>query len=293
MEGLTFGQYIVVSRGVRKGTLNCRCACGVEKEVSVQHLRSGRSRSCGCVRKLHVLVPSQHVPYRAAWSAGGQRHVIDMTGTTVGFLTVRKPASVPSGAGGWWECECACGTTQVRRGADLRKGKASSCGCMCAAGVGTVRYNHPLRSLWSQMHARCTNVKHPNYHQYGGRGIRVCTRWDDFDMFVADVGPRPGSKSLDRINNDDGYCPANCRWATPKEQGRNTRQCIETIVDGQRFPAIAAAQEFMGVSKSTITAARRASRQSDTGVVKIKGHEVYFKQANIPAAKNDLSLKPE
>ena len=74
------------------------------------------------------------------------------------------------------------------------------------------------------MRQRCRNPKNKNFRHYGGRGIRICKRWDNFEIFLADMGPRPAKGySIERRDNDKNYCPSNCYWATRKDQGRNTR----------------------------------------------------------------------
>lgn len=91
---------------------------------------------------------------------------------------------------------------------------------------GHITINHPLYSVWSKMIDRCENTTGLQYADYGGRGITVCRRWRySFESFVNDMGPKPTpGHSLDRVNNDKGYSPDNCRWATRSEQMRNRRK---------------------------------------------------------------------
>lgn len=94
---------------------------------------------------------------------------------------------------------------------------------------------HPLFWIWCDMRYRCSNPRHRQFKDYGGRGISVCERWENsFQAFLDDMGERPSPKhSLDRENNDLGYSRDNCRWATRKEQNSNRRNCIYVDCDGE------------------------------------------------------------
>jgi hypothetical protein len=124
---------------------------------------------------------------------------------------------------------CDCGNEYEARISSLLAGRpgSQSCGCQpVVSGHGLSR--HPLYQTWYDMLSRCENPAHPAYRNYGGRGIRVCDRWHDVAVFVADIerwlGPKPPGTSLDRIMNDHDYRQDNVRWGTWSEQNSNRRR---------------------------------------------------------------------
>lgn len=104
---------------------------------------------------------------------------------------------------------------------------------------------------WNAMKTRCSNPRCPEYPNYGGRGITVCTRWHRFEAFFADMGAAAAGLSLDRIDTNGNYEPSNCRWATAKQQQQNKRDNVLLVVNGETMCVKEAARRF-GMWGSTI-----------------------------------------
>ena len=119
-------------------------------------------------------------------------------------------------------------------------------------GVGTSTY-----IIWMGMKSRCDNPNNENYPNYGGRGIKYAPEWADFSAFRQDMGERPSDMTLDRIDNERGYSPENCRWASMKEQRRNTRTNRQLTAFGQTQPLATWAEKY-GIRRDTL--ARRLER---------------------------------
>lgn len=164
----------------------------------------------------------------------------DIAGMTFGKLTAQRPVQTPSRNHSrhiHWLCSCSCGRTSVTDGTKLRNGHTKSCGCLHTnSGRPPERHGHalsksngkrsPTYTSWQCMIQRCrTDLPLHARKDYADRGIKVCARWHtSFLAFLDDMGERPLGTSLDRINNDGGYEPGNCRWATEAMQKGNKSQ---------------------------------------------------------------------
>lgn len=141
-----------------------------------------------------------------------------------------------------WVCRCDCGKKKAVLAASLKKGNTKSCGCLHKEGITLRLRKHgmsganltPEYQTWTNVKQRANNRNGKYYSRYGGRGIGICERWNhSFANFLEDMGERPSPQhSIERIDNDKGYSPENCRWATVKEQNRNTRQNNQVTYKG-------------------------------------------------------------
>jgi hypothetical protein len=163
---------------------------------------------------------------------------------------------------------CDCGTEKLIRRCSW--GCLKSCGCQHGARISeaqiriwaerpdgyrarrrvtvrspTQKSDRRLYDVWRTMVRRCTDPARREYTNYGGRGIAVCARWlKDFQAFARDMGtPMPGTQ-LDRVDNDKGYCPENCRWVSGKENQRNRRNTTRVLWDGRLWPISELAERY-------------------------------------------------
>lgn len=167
----------------------------------------------------------------------------DLTGKVFGRLSALRVSGKTKQNGYKWECKCECGSLIDVASTHLVTGHTKSCGCLRAEAMSATMKKHGRsggteHNIWLSMLARCNNPKSHAYARYGGRGIKVCERWHKFENFFLDMGERPEGCSIDRIDNSRGYEPDNCRWATSRQQGRNTRVNRMATYNGQTMTLI-------------------------------------------------------
>lgn len=211
--------------------------------------------------------------------------VKDHTGSRFGRLTVLGYVGFKTQNDGHkrprFLCLCDCGAHHEALSVNLMAGLVKSCGCLQSENAAiqiklalavtdkrttkTHGMSHgPEHNTWIRIKQRCGNPNNIGYDLYGGRGIRVCDRWQNsFDAFYEDMGPRPSDKhSIDRIDNDGNYEPSNCRWATVGVQSNNKRTNRVVVFNGSRV-TLSEAEKLCGISQKTLGARLRSGVPAD------------------------------
>lgn len=125
--------------------------------------------------------------------------------------------------------------------------------------MGSKKYGYchrPTYDSWVGMKRRCSNPNFKSYKDYGGRGVRVCPRWDNFENFLQDMGEKPPGMSIERVDNDGDYSPENCMWASVIQQNRNARSNVCYYIGNERVCESQLARA-LGVSQDALSYKRR------------------------------------
>lgn len=164
-------------------------------------------------------------------------------GQVFGEWRIVSSETIVRGRKSYVQAICSCGKTDWVHASNIARGKTKSCGCQRKYSHTLYKTRHGMTDsseyvIWCSMKKRCENKNCHAYARYGGRGITVCERWQVFENFYNDMGPRPDGMSIERINNDLGYSPDNCVWANRTRQIRNRSNTMNVTVDGETAPLI-------------------------------------------------------
>lgn len=187
------------------------------------------------------------------------KKLTDLTGNRFDRLIVIKLVDRDKWNNIRWLCLCDCGEKTIVQMGHLKSGHTKSCGCFMkdkATIHGYSKRNKKDRThqSWESMIKRCTKSNHKFWKHYGGRGIKVCERWlNSFNDFLEDMGERPPGLTIEREDNDKGYYKENCRWATRKQQMRNTRRNI-LITFNNKIQTMIEWSEETGIAYTTLVA---------------------------------------
>jgi hypothetical protein len=152
-------------------------------------------------------------------------------------------------------CECKCGNEIFAQRGSLKSGRTKSCGCKKSAELGQRSKTHGMSrsktyKIWRNILSRCNNKNVPEYHNYGGRGIKV--EWKNFEEFYQDMGERPLNHWIDRLDNNKNYSKNNCKWVLPTQNQKNKRVSKLWIVNGNIYDSCTSAAKELGVHVSVI-----------------------------------------
>lgn len=210
------------------------------------------------LRKYAVTI---RVPLRFFNEVNNMSKSNNLIGQRFGKLTVIERAENNKQGKTMWKCVCDCGKVKLKpvSSYDLKKGKVTSCGCNYFISNKSRNKKHGMTNtrlyeIWSSVKQRCYNKKSMAYKYYGGRGIAVCDEWvNDFQAFYvwAMANGYRDDLTIDRIDNNKGYSPDNCRWATYKTQENNRTNNMIVEYKGQKY-TVSQLSKILGISQPTL-----------------------------------------
>lgn len=239
LEVIKFDGYGQKKNGSRFRNWLCKCDCGNYKVIKTEYLKSGETKSCGCLQKDVV---SHHYE-----------------GRKFGNLTVIERVGRDKSGCVLWRCKCDCGNDFITTSTYLRRGHSTNCGCKSQEKRRGKIKTHGMTgskiySVWKNMRNRCSNPQNRKYRIYGARGISVCDEWEEsfsaFYEWAMSHGYKEGL-TIDRIDNDGNYSPENCRWVTNKEQQNNKRNNNFLTINGAT-KTLKEWSEEIGINYSTL-----------------------------------------
>lgn len=253
LTGQRFNMFTVIREGdgqILSGKIRvswiCKCDCGKEMDIPAIYLKKDYRYSCGCTPR----------PTKSKFQ--------DLTGQRFGRLVVLGIAERRKTATRFL-CKCDCGNETVVLSTNLKSGHTQSCGCWQDESRSIVHTKHGMKDtrlygVWGKMKDRCLRENNPSYPRYGGRGITICDEWLDFASFAEwamvngyDKDAPYGECTLDRIDNNKGYSPDNCRWVNEQVQANNRRSNKIVTYNGESH-TVAEWSRILGIKLGTLTA---------------------------------------